>query len=99
MRDVRDRKPDLVLLDLLLPGLTGFEVLDRLRRNPVTAGIPVIAVSALAGERDVRTALERGAVSYFVKGEMSFEDLLRRVSEVLEGRRPAAGPAPIPPTD
>jgi signal transduction histidine kinase/CheY-like chemotaxis protein len=63
----RSQKPDLILMDLNLPGLSGFEVLAQLRREPETARIPAIAVSANAMRADIERALAAGFVRYLTK--------------------------------
>jgi signal transduction histidine kinase len=59
--------PQLVLLDLDLPGMSGYEVLRRLRADPVTAGIPCVAVSAFAHGPEIQHALDQGCVAYLTK--------------------------------
>jgi CheY-like chemotaxis protein len=82
-------RPDLVLLDLIMPKLQGFEVLRRLKADPATAGIPVVVLSNLGQERDVEQALAAGAAAYHVKANISLHDLASRVDELL--RREAQG--------
>jgi diguanylate cyclase (GGDEF)-like protein len=65
--DEASPKPDLVMLDVEMPGLDGFEVLERLRANPVTKDIPVIIISGLSGENDEEKGLFLGAVDYIAK--------------------------------
>jgi CheY-like chemotaxis protein len=60
-------RPDLILLDILLPGLDSYQVLARLKKNARTAGIPVFVLSVLAQEVDILKAIEGGASDYFVK--------------------------------
>ncbi len=60
-------KPDLILLDVMMPGMDGYEVLERLRRNPATADIPVIFLTALSEARDEEHGLELGAADYIAK--------------------------------
>jgi CheY-like chemotaxis protein/anti-sigma regulatory factor (Ser/Thr protein kinase) len=59
--------PQLVLLDLDLPGMSGYEVLGHLRADPVTAGIPCVAVSAFAHSLEIQHALDQGCVAYLTK--------------------------------
>ena len=75
---------DLILLDLILPKLQGFEVLRGLKGQGHTASIPVIVLSNLGQEHDVERAMSLGAMSYFVKANLSLEELSRRVSDALE---------------
>jgi CheY-like chemotaxis protein len=60
-------KPDLILLDLLLPEMDGYQVLSRLKKDPTTARIPVYVLSVLAQEADILKAFEYGAADYFTK--------------------------------
>jgi diguanylate cyclase (GGDEF)-like protein len=64
---VQENPPDLILLDLLLPGIDGFEALKRLKENPETMNIPVIIISGLDDETDEEKGLLMGAVDYIVK--------------------------------
>jgi CheY-like chemotaxis protein len=61
------QRPDLILLDILLPGLDGYQVLGRLKKDEKTAGIPIFVLSVLAQEADILKALEGGAADYFTK--------------------------------
>lgn len=64
---VRRRKPDLILLDLVMPKFDGFEVLDSLKNNPGTREIPVVVLTAKAGEEDRQRAIKLGADAYMTK--------------------------------
>src|SRR3990167_2772360 len=64
---VQKEQPDLILLDVMMPGLTGFDVCARLKANPVTSAIPVIFVTALKDEMDETKGFEVGAVDYITK--------------------------------
>ena len=79
---VRRENPDLVLLDLMLPGLDGLEICKRLQSDPVTAPIPVIMVTAKGEERDVVLGLQLGADDYVTK-PFSPKELVARVKAVL----------------
>lgn len=82
---IRERRPALALLDIMLPGLDGLEILRRLRQNPDTAAIPVILLTAKSEEADVVRGLELGADDYITK-PFSRQILLARIRAVL--RRP-----------
>ncbi|MDO9602704.1 MAG: response regulator, partial [Rhodocyclaceae bacterium] len=60
-------RPDLILLDVMMPGLDGYAVLARLRENPATRNIPVIFLTALAGAGDEERGLQLGAADYITK--------------------------------
>jgi two-component system cell cycle response regulator len=78
--------PDLVLLDLLMPGMNGFEVCRRLKELPATNSVPVIVVTALGEIRDKEAALTSGADDFVMK-PVQPEDLRARVSAMLKVRR------------
>lgn len=80
---VRARKPDLVLSDVMMPTLDGFSLLRRLRSDPETQAIPVIMISARAGEDEKIEGMEQGADDYLVK-PFGFRELLARVRSHLE---------------
>ena len=87
---VRAVRPDLVLLDVLLPGIDGFEVCARLQRSPETSSIPILIVTARGQEIDVFESFVAGAVDCLVK-PFRRQELLDRVREALAaGRRPRA---------
>lgn len=76
-------KPDIVLLDILLPRLSGFEVLKNLKSNPDLKNIPVIVLSNLDNGTDIEKAKELGVVDYFVKSSTNLEILANKVKELL----------------
>ncbi len=86
---VKQQLPDLVLLDLMIPGVDGFEVCKELKRNPATSKIPVIMLTARGEEVDRIVGLELGADDYVVK-PFSPRELMLRVRAVL--RRSTAEP-------
>ncbi|NLE66725.1 MAG: response regulator transcription factor [Lentisphaerae bacterium] len=96
VRAISRKMPDLVLLDLMLPGIDGLEVCRALKRNPVTAGIPIVMVTAKGEESDVVAGLELGADDYIAK-PFSMKVVIARVRAVLRRRRaaPADRNAPI----
>ena len=67
LRIAKDESPDLVILDVMLPGIDGFEVCHRLRDEPQTAGLPVLMLSAKGQDADKATGLEVGANDYLTK--------------------------------
>lgn len=67
LRIARESAPDLILLDILMSGLDGYQVCERLALDPATEGIPVIFITSMSGEEDERKGFEAGAVDYVVK--------------------------------
>ncbi len=88
LRSARARVPDLVVLDLMLPEMDGLEVCRRLRREPATAAVPIIMLTAKTGEVDRVVGLEVGADDYVAK-PFSPKELVARVRAVLRRARPS----------
>jgi DNA-binding response OmpR family regulator len=82
--------PDLILLDAMMPGLSGFEVLRLLKSHSSLRSIPVIMVTAKGHERDVLSGLRGGAVDYIVK-PFSLKELSARVELALRREPPGPG--------
>ena len=82
VRLAKERHPALVLMDIQLPGMNGIEALQRLRADPVTRGIPVIAVTASAMTQDRRQILAAGFDGYQAK-PISVKGFLQAVREML----------------
>jgi CheY-like chemotaxis protein len=85
----RKEAPDLILLDVIMPKLQGFEVLMRLKADPATSSIPVVMLSNLAQPADVDEALRAGAVDYWIKADLRGDQLAAKAASALEGRRGA----------
>lgn len=83
LRLARSEQPDLVLLDLIMPKLHGFAVLRALKEDSSTKDLPVIVISNLEQECDLRTARELGAMDYWVKANVGLEELATRVEALL----------------
>ncbi|NVK44988.1 MAG: response regulator [Rhodobacteraceae bacterium] len=82
--NIRAQKPDLVLLDVTLPGLSGYEVCQRLRRNAELAHIPVLMMSARASEAEQRKGVAMGANAFLTK-PFAMSDLLGSVARLIAG--------------
>jgi two-component system alkaline phosphatase synthesis response regulator PhoP len=82
LKKVRSLAPDLILLDIMLPELDGFAVCEILRRDPATARIPVIMLTAMSSEFARLNGLEAGADDYVTK-PFSTKKLVERVKELL----------------
>lgn len=79
-------KPDVILLDIMMPGKNGFYVLKELRANEITAHIPVIMLTSIGRSQDVSLALEMGANNYVIK-PFEYEDLLSIIKDVTEPKK------------
>lgn len=76
-------KPDLILLDAMMPKISGFDVLDILRNTPETAGIKVIMLTALSQPKDKERAESLGVDDYLVKSQVVIGDVVERVKHHL----------------
>jgi signal transduction histidine kinase/ActR/RegA family two-component response regulator len=83
LRLAHERKPALVLLDLMLPGMSGWEVARRLRQDPATASVPIIAVSALSRPQERESALHAGCDAYVSK-PFTPDEIARLMAATLE---------------
>jgi len=79
----RVQKPDLILLDLILPKMNGFEVLKTLKEDKETKNIPVIVLTNLEQAKDIDRILELGGTTYLVKSDYSLEEILKKIKKVL----------------
>ena len=84
MRAIFREKPDVVLLDIMMPDASGLDVLGYIRREPALAELPVIVVSAKSLPSDVKAGIDAGASTYLTK-PVRFLDLKRAVERVLQG--------------
>jgi len=77
------KKPDLIVLDLVLPKVHGFEVLKTLKENKKTQNIPVIVLTNLEQTQDVEKAIKMGATAYLVKSSYSLEEVTEKIKNVF----------------
>jgi len=76
--------PDLILLDIILPKMDGFEVLKRIKEDDKISQIPVIILTNLSDINDIQKALDLGATTYLVKADFHIEDVLKKIEKVLD---------------
>lgn len=84
LRLVKTEKPDLILLDLILPKINGFEVLEKIKEDQETKDIPVIVLTHLEEVEDVQKAIELGAKDYLVKANYSLKEVVEKIKKALE---------------
>lgn len=77
------KKPDLILLDLILPKIHGFDVLKQLKKNKETKDIPVIVLTNLEDMKDIEKAIELGATTYLVKISYPLEEVVKKIKKTL----------------
>ncbi len=99
---VKEIVPDLILLDLVMEGMTGFEFLEHLRADPLVAKTPVVILSNLSSDTDKARAKSLGVLAYLVKADLSLDDVSKMSEEILTGRAlsaPKSGDPVIKKTD
>lgn len=83
LKIVETETPDIILLDLVLPGISGFDVLERIKKNETTKNVPVIILSNLAQESDLERAKKLGAFKHFVKASIDPVNIIREIASTL----------------
>ncbi len=83
LKMIARKKPDLLLLDLIMPTKDGFQVLEELRKNASTKDLKIIVFSNLGQEEDIKRAKSYNVLNYFVKTDISISELVKVVAEAL----------------
>ena len=84
IKKIKEEKPDLILLDLILPGIDGFEVLSQMKKESTLASIPVIILSNLGQKDDVEKGLKMGAVDYLIKAHFTPGEIIDKIKAALK---------------
>lgn len=82
-KKIKSEKPELILLDLILPGIDGFEVLSKIKQDPVLATIPVIILSNLGQKEEIEKGLKLGAVDFLVKAHFTPAEIIEKIKNIL----------------
>jgi len=85
MEKITTLKPNLILLDIMMPKVNGLELLKKIKSTPDIARVPVVVLSNLSGTTDIETALAEGAVKYIVKSDYKPKEVYDIVSGILAG--------------
>ena len=88
-----EKRPDLVLLDVLLPKKNGFEVLEAMKKSPEASQIPVIMLTMLGSDEDIKKGLKLGATDYIVKSQHALPEIVEKVKEFFAKEGHAEGTA------
>ena len=81
---IKKERPDLILLDLILPRKSGFDVLAEIKADEELKTIPVIILTNLENDKDVERALSLGVSTYLIKANYSLEEVMKKIKEVCE---------------
>lgn len=83
VRKAHDEEPDMILLDIVLPGMNGFEIIKKLKDDETTSDIPVAFLSNLGQKEDIEKGKKLGAVDFIVKANHSLDEIVDRASKIL----------------
>lgn len=83
LEKIKAEMPDIVLLDLILPGIHGFEVLEKSKSDPATAKIPIIILSNLGQSEDIERGLKLGAADFLVKAHFTPQEIVSKLKTIL----------------
>ena len=84
IKKIKEEKPDLILLDLILPGVDGFEVLSQMKEDSAVSSIPVIILSNLGQKEDIERGLKLGAVDYLIKAHFTPGEIIEKIKNILK---------------
>jgi two-component system, OmpR family, alkaline phosphatase synthesis response regulator PhoP len=90
LRTLQSFTPDIILLDLVMPGKDGFATLEEIKKSDKLKHIPVIVASNLGQKEDLDKALALGAVDYIIKSDLSLDALISKILETLQANKTAA---------
>lgn len=93
LNSIMSVKPDLVLLDLIMPKKNGFEVLKAVKSDPALKAIPVIVLSNLSTATDETEVRQLGALDFIVKADLSLDDLIARINAIFGGNQTTVAPS------
>ncbi len=84
LEKMKEDKPDLILLDIIMPEKNGFEVLEDMRKNKNLKNVPVIILSNLGQQSDIEKGKKLGVVDYWVKANFSLNEVIQKVKENIK---------------
>ena len=84
LKKIKEEKPGIVLLDLILPGIDGFEVLTKMKEDPEVSQTPVIILSNLGQREDVERGLKLGATDYLIKAHFTPGEIIEKIKNIIK---------------
>lgn len=81
------KKPDLIILDIMLPDIDGFEILKRLKEMPIVKDIPVIFLTNLGTKEDIVKGRSLGVSSFLIKATVTMDEVIQEISRTLGGKK------------
>ena len=87
-KEIEKSVPDIILLDLILPGTSGFDILKKIKSDERTKATPVIVLSNLGSREEIQKGLELGADAYLIKANVLIDEIIEKIQEVLQKKNP-----------
>lgn len=84
LKIIKEKHPDFILLDLILPSVDGFDVLKAVKKNPKTKSIPIILLTNLGERQDVEQGLKLGADDYLIKAHFTPSEVIEKIQNLLK---------------
>jgi DNA-binding response OmpR family regulator len=84
IKNIREKKPDVILLDIILPGADGFEILKTIKQEDNLKNIPVIILSNLGQEEDIEKGMQLGAEDFLIKANFTLDEIVTKLTKVFE---------------
>ncbi len=84
LKKTKEEKPDIVLLDLILPGIDGFGVLEEIKKDPEINKIPVVILSNLGQKEEIERGMNLGATDYLIKAHFTLSEIVVKVKNILK---------------
>lgn len=79
-----DIKPDLILMDIILPKISGFEIMEMMNADPALHTAPIVIISNLGQDGDIQKGKALGAIEYFIKAKVSIDELVKKIMSFLQ---------------
>jgi len=83
LKKAREVKPDIILLDLILPGIDGFGVLEQIKKDPEIAKIPVVILSNLGQKEEIEKGMSLGATDFLIKAHFTLSEIVKKIKIIL----------------
>lgn len=84
LKKAKEKRPNIILLDLILPGMDGFGVLEQIKQDPETAKIPVVILSNLGQKEEIEKGMKLGATDFLIKAHFTLSEIAKKVKALLE---------------
>ena len=84
LKKAKEKKPDIILLDLILPGIDGFGVLEQIKKDPAIDKIPVVILSNLGQKEEIEKGMSLGATDFLIKAHFTLSEIVEKIKAILK---------------